>query len=181
MSSTPWCSWADFTVASPRLAAAIRALLLQYGQGFGYLATVRRDGGPRVHPVSPLVAHDGLFCFVLASPKRADLDRDGRYALHAYPAEHSDDEAYLAGRVRPVTDLRKVSEVARTFRARWDLDWRLYELGIEVAMVTHRQRLKQSTQHRVWRLARGVAPGRPDGGGVGTVTAPPGVAGPSLP
>ena len=53
-----------------------------------------------MHPVSPVIADGGLFCFVTASPKRRDLERDGRYALHAYPAESSDDEAYLAGRVR---------------------------------------------------------------------------------
>ena len=130
----------------------MRALLEQYGQGFGYLATVRCDGGPRVHPVSPVIADGGLFCFVLASPKRRDLERDGRYALHAYPAENSDDEAYLAGRARPVT--------TRTSGTAWpdctapspDVDWRLFELDIDVAMVTHREaRPCSPREHRIWR------------------------------
>ena len=87
-----------------RSPPAIRALLHQYGPGLGYLATIRPDGGPRVHPVSPVVTDDGLFCFVVDSPKRRDLERDGRYALHAFPPEDTDDEAYLTGRALPVTD-----------------------------------------------------------------------------
>jgi len=39
-------SWSDFAAADPSLAAAIRALLEQYGPGMAYLATVRPDGAP---------------------------------------------------------------------------------------------------------------------------------------
>src|SRR5262245_1691129 len=113
MSSIPWMSWSRFASASPSLAAEVRSLLEQYGTGFGYLATVRRDGGPRLHPVSPVIVEGGLFCFVLSSPKRRDLERDGRYALHSYPPENTDDEAYLSGRARPVEDPERRELVAR--------------------------------------------------------------------
>ena len=105
-------SWSEFAADEPRLADGIRALLQQYGPGFGYLATVRADGGPRVHPVSPVITDEGLFCFIIDSPKRRDLERDGRYALHSFPPEESDDEAYLAGRARPVTDPVRVARLA---------------------------------------------------------------------
>jgi hypothetical protein len=128
-------TWSDFTTAQPQLAAAVRALLCQYGPGLGYLATVRPDGGPRIHPVSPVIADGGLFCFVVASPKRDDLERDGRYALHSYPPEHSDDEAYLTGRAIPVTDPRRTRRIAEEARAAPGVDWQLFEFTIEVAMV----------------------------------------------
>src|SRR5436305_12306365 len=96
-------SWPEFAAARPRLAAAIRALMHQYGPGLGYLATVRRDGGPRVHPVSPVITDDGLFCFVVDSPKRRDLEREGRYALHPYPPDGSDGEAYQSDPAHRVT------------------------------------------------------------------------------
>jgi hypothetical protein len=128
-------SWSQFSAAEPGLAEAIRGLIEQYGPGFGYLATVRPDGGPRVHPVSPVITEEGLFCFVVDSPKRRDLERDGRYALHSLPAEDSDDEAYLAGRAYPVTDLARIDRLARRHRAAPDVDWRLFELGVDVAMV----------------------------------------------
>ncbi|MFI7025334.1 pyridoxamine 5'-phosphate oxidase family protein [Micromonospora sp. NPDC049900] len=132
-------SWSEFTADEPRLADGIRLLMQQYGPGFGYLATVRADGGPRVHPVSPLITDDGLFCFVIDSPKRRDLERDGRYALHSFPAEESDDEAYVAGRARPVTDDATVARLALAARAAPHVDWRLFEFTVDVAMLTRHQ------------------------------------------
>jgi hypothetical protein len=128
-------SWSEFATAEPRLASAIRALLLQYGPGMGYLATVRADGGPRVHPVSPVITDEGLFCFVVDSAKRRDLERDGRYALHSYPPEDSDDEAYVTGRAQPVRDPVVVNHLAGTLRASPQVDWRLFEFAVDFAML----------------------------------------------
>ena|SRR5436190_13952176 len=129
-------SWPEFAAAAPTLAASIRALVHQYGPGLGYLATVRSDGGPRVHPVSPVITDEGLYCFVVDSPKRRDLDRDGRYALHAFPPPDSPEEAYLTGRAHPVTDDLRRARLARAHRAAPRVDWRLYEFDIETAMIT---------------------------------------------
>ncbi|MEO3821224.1 pyridoxamine 5'-phosphate oxidase family protein [Plantactinospora sp. B24E8] len=128
-------SWSEFAADEPNLAGAIRALLQQYGPGLGYLATVRADGGPRVHPVSPVITDEGLFCFVVDSPKRRDLERDGRYALHSFPPEESDDEAYVAGRARPVTDRARIERLASNLRAAPQVDWRLFEFTVDVAML----------------------------------------------
>ncbi|QGN46077.1 pyridoxamine 5'-phosphate oxidase family protein [Micromonospora sp. WMMD558] len=128
-------SWSEFAADEPRLADGIRRLLQQYGPGLAYLATVRADGGPRVHPVSPVVTEEGLFCFVIDSPKRRDLERDGRYALHSFPAEDSDDEAYVAGHARPVTDPARVARLAQLHRAASQVDWRLFEFTVDVAML----------------------------------------------
>jgi len=128
-------SWTQFAAASPRLAAQIRALFHQYGPGLGYLATVRSDGGPRVHPVSPLITEEGAYCFLIDSPKRRDLERDGRYALHAFPAEETDVEAYLTGTARPVEDPAVIARVVARAGADDSVDWRLFELHVEVAML----------------------------------------------
>ncbi|MCA2212816.1 pyridoxamine 5'-phosphate oxidase family protein [Jidongwangia harbinensis] len=128
-------SWSEFAAAEPALAAGIRALLQQYGPGMGYLATVRPDGGPRVHPVSPVITDQGLYCFVVGSPKRRDLERDGRYALHSYPPEDNDDEAYVSGHATEVHDPLVVAHLADALRASTQVDWRLFELSIDVAML----------------------------------------------
>jgi hypothetical protein len=133
-------SWVEFAAASPRLAETISALMAQYGPGLGYLATVRPDGGPRVHPVSPVITDEGLFCFVLDTPKRRDLERDGRYALHSFPAENSDDEAYVCGQANRVTDPDRVGRLADRAHAAPDVDWRLFEFTVEVAMVARHGR-----------------------------------------
>jgi hypothetical protein len=49
-----------------------------------YQATLRLDGSPRVHPVSPWIAA-GLLCvsFRASSPKLREVARDARYAMHS--------------------------------------------------------------------------------------------------
>src|SRR5205809_1236429 len=61
-----------------------------------YQATLRLDGGPRVHPVSPWIAA-GLMCvsFRDTSPKMREVARDPRYALHT--AQPWDDHAGTNG------------------------------------------------------------------------------------
>jgi hypothetical protein len=149
-------SWVEFSAATPELASAIRELVHQYGSGLGYLATVRPDGGPRVHPVAPVIMDDGLYCFLIDSPKRRDLDRDGRYALHAFPPEDNDDEAYLSGRARPVTDRRRIRRLAEAYRAEPRIDWRLYEFSVDVAMIARRPNGggPAATVTQIWRDER---------------------------
>ncbi len=131
-------SWSDFAAAEPTLAAGIRALLQQYGPGLAYLATVRADGGPRVHPVSPVITDEGLYCFIVDSPKRRDLERDGRYALHSFPPEENDDEAVLTGHAARVRDPRVIARLAQALHASPNIDWRLFELTVESATLrTH--------------------------------------------
>jgi hypothetical protein len=75
-------TWKTFASATPDLAA-FGAQRLGNESGVAYLATVRGDGSPRVHPVTPIVSENSLFLFMEpSSPKSNDLRRDGRYALH---------------------------------------------------------------------------------------------------
>jgi hypothetical protein len=55
------------------------------------MATVRRDGWPRVHPVGPFALRDGRLVVTMypTSPKAHDIRRTGRYALHG-PAEDTE-------------------------------------------------------------------------------------------
>ena len=83
--------WSEFSADSPDLADAGRRLLYQYGVGLAFLATTRPDSSPRVHPMCPLLTDSDLFAFIVPSPKRHDLHRDGRYALHSFAAEANED------------------------------------------------------------------------------------------
>jgi hypothetical protein len=90
--------WSEFAAQAPELAEAGRALLYQFGPGLAYLATVRVDGAPRLHPVCVNVVDGGLYTLVVPSPKRQDLLRDGRFALHSFSSPTADDEFFLSGR-----------------------------------------------------------------------------------
>lgn len=100
-------TWADFEAAAPGLAAEGRRLLYQGAPvAYGFLATVRsRDGGPRVHPVCPIIVDGTLWVFLVEmSPKHADLRADGRYALHAFPVPGGGEEFYITGVGHEVDD-----------------------------------------------------------------------------
>lgn len=99
-------TWGEFADAAPELAPAGAGLLTQFGPGLAFLATVDAAGAPRLHPVCPVVADGELWVFVItASPKCADLRRDGRYALHAFPPEEVDDEFVVRGSAVEAVDL----------------------------------------------------------------------------
>jgi hypothetical protein len=89
--SDPFVRWSELDVEAPEMTAAGRDLLYASGDGMGYLATIRADGGPRIHPVSPFIANGGLYVMLIESPKRADLYRDARYALHSAAAGLGDE------------------------------------------------------------------------------------------
>jgi hypothetical protein len=110
-------TWVGLVRHRPDLAAAGRSLLYQYGVGLAFLATVRADGGPRVHPVCPLLSPRGLHAWVVPSPKRSDLHRDGRYALHSFPCEDNEDAFYVAGAATPVHDAAVENELRARFLA----------------------------------------------------------------
>jgi hypothetical protein len=108
-------SWRELSNREPDLVSAGRSLLYQYGVGLAFLGTVRPDGGPRLHPMCPLISDDGLFAFLIPSPKRDDLHRDPRYAMHSFPAEANEDAIYLMGDARPLSDARLREELAGQF------------------------------------------------------------------
>ena len=72
--------WAELVDADAKLAAHVIARLQAAPC---YLGTVRGDGWPRIHPIGVEV-RDGDLVVVMypTSPKRHDLLRDGKFALH---------------------------------------------------------------------------------------------------
>jgi len=97
-------SWAAFEQEAPALAESARWLLTQ-NQGMFFLATVRKDGSPQLHPVMPHILNGELCVFVVVySSKHGDLERDGRYALHAIPAGPDNRELLVSGRAHAVRD-----------------------------------------------------------------------------
>jgi hypothetical protein len=96
-------TWAEFTNHAPDLAAFGAA---RFGSGVAYLGTIREDGSPRVHPVTPILGEQ-LFLFMEpTSPKGKDLLRDPRYSLHCAVEDSSggNGEFYVRGNARLVND-----------------------------------------------------------------------------
>jgi hypothetical protein len=146
------------------LERAGRELLYQHEVGLAYLATVDAEGGPRVHPVCPLLGQGGLFVFVIPSPKLADLVRDGRYALHSFPCEDDESALFLAGRARRVDHPGMRAALSEQFvaeRARFAVpapepDHLLFELDVDRCLLTISSGHDDpAPRKRVWRAPAG--------------------------
>jgi hypothetical protein len=155
-------SWRDFKAERPELAEQGAELLYHFGVGLAFLSTVRADGGPRLHPICPLITDDGLYAFIVPSPKRMDLHRDGRYALHTFPLEDNEDAFYLTGTVRPVTVRGLRSQLEQQFateRSNFGApapgeDQQLFEFAVQTAMLTRTLgHGDPQPRHTMWRAA----------------------------
>jgi Pyridoxamine 5'-phosphate oxidase len=107
----------------------------------GYLATLRPDGSPRIHPVTVTVDDSGLYVYAVAStPKGRDLRRNPTYAVHAFPVfvdgDFRDDEFAFGGRAREIDDRHLYEAVAKKHNDtihegdpmfRLDLSWALHK------------------------------------------------------
>lgn len=153
-------TWGEFARAQPDLAVGGRALLYQHGVGLAFLATIRRDGGPRLHPMCPVLTDAALYAFIVPSPKQRDLRRDGRFAMHSFPRPDNEDAFFLAGRASVVEDRSLRGTLGRQFvdeRSQFgvpppaEADM-LFEFRVDRCLLTRTTGHGDPTpQHLVWR------------------------------
>ena len=128
--------WGAFATVSPVLAQVGRDRL--HGRA-SYIATIRADGSPRVHPVTPIVAQTALYVFMEpTSPKGHDLRRDGRFALHCGVEDvgGGGGEFIVRGRALPVDNSNgRATAIAASPYAPAER-YVLFELRIDHAMAT---------------------------------------------
>lgn len=105
-------SWGAVEVEAPEFAALARGLLDAHVHMT--LATLRRDGSPRISGTEAKFT-DGELWFggMWRSLKALDLVRDPRFALHSGSADPPDwsGDAKIAGRVEEVTDPERKAEI----------------------------------------------------------------------
>jgi hypothetical protein len=150
-------TWTEFAQAVPGLAETGRGLLMQFGGvGLAFLATVRKDGAPRLHPVCPVLSGGRLFVLITPeSPKRHDLESDGRYALQTFPQPKAgSDEFYLAGKAVPVDGAAGRAAIFRDARHQAHPSEVAFELLIDRVMHTRWENVLTPTMrsvHHTWR------------------------------
>jgi Pyridoxamine 5'-phosphate oxidase len=148
-------TWAELAAAEPELADAGERIFHAFTLAF--LATVRADGGPRIHPVT-ITIHDGrLYVFLVhGTPKRRDLLLDPRYALHSFPSfpggtvdSYVDDELVLFGTAQPVEDADTRAAVAAVHNDTVHERDLLFELDVERAQ--HKTRRGGTALYTRWK------------------------------
>lgn len=132
-------SWCEFQNAAPELADFGNSRLTRK---IAYLATVRAQGAPRVHPVSPFISEQGLFVYMEpTSPKAADLRRDPRFAMHCSVEDNDggEGEFCVRGKAVVVEDphaRNKAFDAARAIGYKPNDRYVLFELGVDEVLAT---------------------------------------------
>lgn len=106
-------TWKEFSEQAPELAQAIAARLQAHKHHV--LATLRRDGSPRVSGTEVEIVDGRLVLGSMPGAMKArDLQRDPRYALHSNPGHHSmtGGDAKVCGRARELHDDEKAAVLA---------------------------------------------------------------------
>ena len=153
--------WTQLAEQRPDLESVARAMFYEHGLGLGFLATVGPDGGPRVHPICPILAGN-LYAFIVPGPKLVDLRRDGRYALlsETFAPPRHDDGAYITGRIEELQDPELREQLTRQLLAERALsepwpgfdDEPLLELLVDRVLITLTcARVGLPAGHTVWR------------------------------
>ncbi len=105
-------SWDEVAMSAPEFAGAVRALFDAHRHKT--VATLRRDGSPRISGIEASFVQGDLWLGMMPDSRKAlDLLRDPRMALHSATVDPPDDpaafagDAKLSGRAEEVTDLAR--------------------------------------------------------------------------
>jgi general stress protein 26 len=105
-------SWKEFEAAAPELAERVRERLDAHKHKT--IATVRRDGSPRISGIETEIRDGELWIGSMWQARKAhDLQRDPRFALHSGSDEPDEwkGDAKLAGVAEEITDRERVEEI----------------------------------------------------------------------
>jgi Pyridoxamine 5'-phosphate oxidase len=105
-------SWSEFEAEAPALAERVRARLDAHTHKT--LATVRRDGSPRISGTETDIVEGELWIGSMWQARKArDLQRDPRFALHGGSDDPPDwnGDAKLAGVAEEILDPDRVREI----------------------------------------------------------------------
>jgi hypothetical protein len=148
-------SWSDFEAAAPELAAAVRARLDAHTHKT--LATLRRDGSPRISGTECDLRDGELYIGSMWQALKArDLQRDPRFALHS----GSDDppgwtgDAKLAGVAEEILDPERVRAVNGDAAAGGPSH--LFRLDLREVSVVGLDETRKALAIEVWTPDRGV-------------------------
>ena len=111
-------AWVSVEEAASELATAVRGRFEAYG--LGLLATLRRDGSPRISALEPLFALDELWLGMMPrSLKVLDLARDGRFSLHSATTDKqaTNGDAKIGGVARRIEDEATFAAFREAFAA----------------------------------------------------------------
>ena len=152
-------SFADLETAEPEFAARVRAAFDAHGHKF--LATLRRDGSPRLSGIEARFTDGELWLAGMPrSVKFVDLRRDPRMALHSGSDEPDAfrADAKLSGRAIEITDPAELAGFAERATVPEELQpFELFRIDLEQVVLTALNDARDALEITSWRPGRGLA------------------------
>jgi Pyridoxamine 5'-phosphate oxidase len=148
-------SWSQVEAEAPELAARAREIFDAFKHKT--LATLRRDGSPRISGTEVQFAEGEMwFGSMWNSVKALDLGRDPRFALHSGSAEPSKwtADAKVAGRVQEISDEERKAAIIG--HAAPPGEAHLFRADIEELVVTGIGDPRDHLVIESWHAGRGV-------------------------
>jgi hypothetical protein len=149
-------TWSAFEAAAPDLARKVRERFDAHKHKT--LATIRRDGGPRISGTESEFRDGELWIGSMwGAVKARDLQRDPRFALHSGSDEPSDwkGDAKVAGVAEEITDPARVQEINDSEEAPSGPS-HLFRLDITEVSVVGLNEGRTELVIEVWTPERGV-------------------------
>jgi hypothetical protein len=151
-------SFADVEQSEPEFAARVRAALDAHGHKI--LATLRRDGSPRVSGIETRIVDGELWLAGMPrSVKFTDLRRDPRMALHSGSDEPDafSADAKLSGRAIEVTDSAELAHFAGAAEVPDAVQpFELFRVDVEQVVLTALSEEKDALVITSWRPGAGL-------------------------
>ena len=148
-------SWNDVEKDAPDLAERVRARFTSAKHHT--LATLRRDGAPRISGTEIVFNLGEAWLGSMSGARKAqDLQRDPRFALHSASADPPgwDGDAKVAGRAEEITDEHRVRELNGEAAA--DGPSHLFRLDLTEASTVRFDEAAKLLIIEVWTPQRGV-------------------------
>ncbi len=147
--------WGEFAQKEPELARLGQERLDRYG--LVMLATLRKNGFPRISPVEPLFFSNQLYLgMTWKSRKALDLIRDPRCSIHnAVSDRHaSDGEFKIYGRAMDITNPNEQQDYLRAMARKINLefdDQQFHCFVIDINSIAINTLVGEEFKHKVWK------------------------------
>jgi hypothetical protein len=151
-------TFADVESQEPEFAARVRAAFDAHAHKF--LATLRRDGSPRISGIEmSFVGGEPWLAGMPGSVKFTDLRRDPRFALHSGSSEPDsfDGDGKLNGRAVPVTDPdERADYAAQAGVAPQHMGFELFRVELEQVVLVALNDERTALMISSWRPSTGL-------------------------
>lgn len=153
-------SWSELLIAAPEVGAQVQARI--EATGLALLATLRRDGSPRISGVEPLFHGGELWLGMMPDSRKAiDLQRDPRFALHnaTEDKEVTEGDVKISGRAIEVTDDEAIASFRRAFAGESGVEPPPGPMHLFRVDITEVATVQPNVDHlviHVWRPGRAV-------------------------